>query len=127
MFSASSQPAETEAAPAVVQSRSWTEPAAVIIRCLLGVVFVTMGMQKILHPVEFLKLVRDYDLILGPPWLNLIAGLLPWFEFFCGLLLLAGIAVRGVVLNLLLMLVPFSLVILRRALDLTRTNEKGTS
>jgi uncharacterized membrane protein YphA (DoxX/SURF4 family) len=48
--------------------------------------------------------------------LNSIAVALPWFEVFCGLLLLAGIAVRGSALILLLMLIPFSLIVLHRAL-----------
>jgi len=40
----------------------------------------------------------------------------PWFEVFCGLLLLTGVAVRGTALTLLLMLVPFTLLVFRRAL-----------
>ena len=98
---------------------------AVIARWILGLVFVYMGGRKILDPVEFLKLVKEYELGLGPPWLNIIAATLPWFELFCGLLLLAGVALRGVALNLLLMLIPFSIIILRRALEISRT--KGTS
>jgi hypothetical protein len=41
---------------------------------------------------------------------------LPWFEVVCGLLLLGGIGVRGSALMLLVMLVPFSLIVLQRAL-----------
>jgi hypothetical protein len=41
---------------------------------------------------------------------------LPWFEVFCGILLLGGVAVRGSALMLLLMLVPFTVVVLQRAL-----------
>jgi hypothetical protein len=41
---------------------------------------------------------------------------LPWFEVFCGLLLLAGVAVRGAALNSVVMLVPFTLVVLKEAL-----------
>jgi hypothetical protein len=48
--------------------------------------------------------------------LNSLAATLPWFEVFCGLLLLAGIAVRGTALTLLVMLVPFTGLVLHRAL-----------
>jgi uncharacterized membrane protein YphA (DoxX/SURF4 family) len=94
---------------------------AILVRLGLGIVFVYMGVQKVLHPVEFLKLVKQYDLVTAPPWLNLIAAMLPWFEIICGLLLIAGVAVRGVSLNLLLMLIPFTIIIFRRALDISKT------
>ena len=91
---------------------SLTVPA----RWILGGLFVYMGMSKALHPVEFLKLVHQYQLTDSPFVLNFIAAALPWFEVFCGLLLLAGVAVRGSALLLVLMLVPFTLVVLHRAL-----------
>lgn len=90
--------------------------AAVLARWLLGILFLYMGLNKALHPVEFLKLVREYELVQNALWLNSIAATLPWFEVFCGLLLVAGVAVRGSALMLLLMLVPFTLVVLQRAL-----------
>ncbi len=89
---------------------------AVLARWLLGAVFIYMGLNKALHPVEFLKLVRQYDLVTNPFLLNSIAAILPWFEVFCGLLLLAGVAVRGSALMLAAMLIPFTLIVLRRAL-----------
>ncbi len=91
---------------------------AVLARWFLGLLFIYMGMNKALHPVEFLKLVRQYELVQTPLLLNLIAAGLPWFEVFCGLLLVAGVAVRGSALLLVAMLVPFTLVVLRRALEL---------
>jgi uncharacterized membrane protein YphA (DoxX/SURF4 family) len=87
-----------------------------IARVVLGVLYIYMGLNKALHPVEFLKLVRQYDLVNTPPWLNMIAAGLPWFEVFCGVLLLAGVAVRGSALLSLLMLVPFTALVLNRAL-----------
>ena len=91
------------------------ENAAVLARWLLGALFVYLGLNKALHPVEFLKLVREYELVETPWLLNAIAAALPWFEVFCGLLLLAGVAVRGSALMLLTMLVPFTLLVLKRA------------
>ncbi len=88
----------------------------VLARWLLGSCFVYMGLNKALHPEEFLKLVRQYDMVQGHVLLNLIAAILPWFEVFCGLLLVAGVAVRGSALMLVLMLVPFTVIVIRRAL-----------
>jgi uncharacterized membrane protein YphA (DoxX/SURF4 family) len=88
----------------------------VLVRWLLGTCFVYMGLNKALHPEDFLKLVRQYDLVEGYVLLNLIAAVLPWFEVFCGLLLVTGVAVRGSALMLVLMLVPFTFIVIRRAL-----------
>jgi uncharacterized membrane protein YphA (DoxX/SURF4 family) len=88
----------------------------VLARWLLGAAFLYLGLNKALHPVDFLKLVRQYDITQNALLLNSIAAGLPWFEVFCGLLLLTGVAVRGTALTLLLMLVPFTLLVFRRAL-----------
>jgi uncharacterized membrane protein YphA (DoxX/SURF4 family) len=90
----------------------------VLSRWLLGAFFVYMGLTKALHPVEFLKLLRQYDLTQIALLLNLLAALLPWFEIFCGLLLLLGVAVRGTALTLTVMLVAFTLLVWHRALQL---------
>jgi uncharacterized membrane protein YphA (DoxX/SURF4 family) len=99
---------------------SWKRAAVniftVLVRWLLGATFLYLGLHKALHPVDFLKLVQQYDITQNALFLNCIAAGLPWFEVFCGLLLLAGVAVRGTALTLLLMLVPFTLLVFRRAL-----------
>ena len=105
-------------APAARPARAGLEIAAVLARWLLGGLFVWLGLSKALHPVEFLKLVRQYELTGNFVWLNVIAGGLPWFEVFCGVLLVAGVAVRGTALLLILMLIPFSAAVLHRALAL---------
>ncbi len=85
-------------------------------RWILGAAFIYTGLNKALHPVEFLKLVRQYEMVDTPLLLNAIAAWLPWFEVFCGLLLVLGVAVRGAALLLVAMLVPFTGVVLQRAL-----------
>lgn len=91
--------------------------AAVLARWWLAVVFIFMGLHKAWpHPDAFLDLVRQYHMVSSPFLLNSIGAALPWFEVFCGLLLLAGIAVRGAALNVVVMLVPFTLMVLKRAL-----------
>jgi len=87
----------------------------VLARWLVGAVFLVMGFNKVLHPVEFLKLVRQYDIVHSHHVLNLIAAALPGLEVFCGLLLIAGIAVRGSALVLAGMLVAFTAGIVKRA------------
>ena len=98
-----------------LKERSAVDIGTLLVRWLLGAFFIYTGLVKALDPVEFLKLVHEYDLTHTPWLLNSIASALPWFEVFCGLLLLFGIAVRGSALTLVLMLVPFSFVVLQRA------------
>jgi uncharacterized membrane protein YphA (DoxX/SURF4 family) len=109
-----------EAVPST-EARSALEVMALLARWLLGGLFIYMGLQKVMDPVEFLKLVRAYELVGQPVVLNSIAAALPWFEVFCGLLLLTGVAVRGAALMLLAMLVPFTVIVAKRALDLAAT------
>lgn len=100
------------------RSRFAADAVAVLARWLVGAAFFYMGLNKALHAADFLKLLRQYDLTQNSLLLNSVAAALPWFEVFCGLLLLAGVAVRGTALVLLAMLMPFSWVVLHRALQL---------
>ena len=96
------------------------DSAAAVTRWVLGGLFIYMGMSKaVFHdPVDFLKLVRQYEVVSSPVLLNVIAATLPWFEVLCGLLLLAGVAVRGTALVVVAMLLPFTVLILKRGLAL---------
>ena len=91
---------------------------ALAARWFLGGLFVYTGLEKGLDPVSFLKLVRQYDMVHVPFLLNSVAAVLPWFEVFCGALLLTGIAVRGAALTLTCVLIPFTALIWHRALIL---------
>jgi len=91
---------------------------ALVARWILGALFVYMGLSKALHPVDFLKILRQYQMTESHVVLNLIAAALPWFEVVCGLLLLSGVAVRGAALLSLAMLIPFTLIVLNRAMDI---------
>jgi uncharacterized membrane protein YphA (DoxX/SURF4 family) len=103
--------------------RGWVTPDVVLllVRWILGGLFIYMGLSKALHPEVFLKLVRQYQLVHDSFLLNSVAALLPWFEVFCGSLLVAGVAVRGSALVLLMMLIPFTGIVLRRALEIAAT------
>jgi uncharacterized membrane protein YphA (DoxX/SURF4 family) len=98
------------------KGRDLLEILTVLSRWVVGGLFIYMGMYKALHPVEFLKLVRQYDMVSSPLLLNSIAAALPWFETICGALLITGVAVRGTAVMLLAMLIPFTLIVLKRAL-----------
>jgi uncharacterized membrane protein YphA (DoxX/SURF4 family) len=95
------------------------EAAALLARWWLGCVFIFMGLNKALpNPEYFLNLVREYHMVDTPWLLNSIGAALPWFEVYCGLLLLFGVAVRGSALMLVAMLVPFTAVVFKRALEI---------
>jgi len=103
------------------QRRCFLDALTVLARWSLGALFVYMGWQKVLDPVAFMKMVRQYDMVQSSLVLNSIAAALPWFEVYCGLLLLAGIAVRGTALVLIGMLAPFTFAVLHRALAIYAT------
>lgn len=111
--------------PPPSRRRALLDYTALVARWALGLVFIYMGLSKAMAPEQFLKLLRQYDLFSQPFLLNSIAATLPWFEVFCGLLLLAGVAVRGTALVLILMLVPFSAVVLRRALAIAAAEHQS--
>jgi len=99
-----------------VHSRSSGGMLPVLARWLLGAAFIYLGASKAVEPVEFLKVVRQYNLLKSPLLLNLVSSALPWFEIFCGLLLVAGVAVRGTAALVLAMLALFTGAIIWRAL-----------
>ena len=110
------------AAPTPVSVRTGTADMAVVFaRWLLGALFIFMGLSKAIHPVEFLKLLRQYDVLHHYLLLNVVTSTLPWLEAFSGLLLLLGVAVRGASVMLLVMLLLFSVAVLLRALAIRET------
>ena len=92
----------------------------IVARLVLGVLFIKMGLTKAADPVDFLKLIRQYEMVPETGWwfLNFTAIVLPWAEVFCGVLLIAGVAVRGASLTLLIMLLVFTPVVALRAVDI---------
>ncbi len=92
--------------------------SGVAARMVLGGVLVWVGLSKGLEPVEFLKVLRAYDLPGPAMLLTWVAALLPWFEVYCGGLLLVGVAVDGAALVTLGMLGPFTALVFQRGLAL---------
>jgi len=95
--------------------------ATVLARWTLGGLFLYMGWVKATDTEHFLELLREYHLTQNTLVLNSIAITLPWFEVFCGLLLVAGIAVRGTALLLAGMLAAFTTVVAHRAVGVAAT------
>jgi uncharacterized membrane protein YphA (DoxX/SURF4 family) len=90
-----------------------------VARVVVGGMFIWTGISKILEPIDFLKLLLQYRVLPDDmPWVvNSLAVGLPYVEVVCGILLLAGVAVRGTSLLLLGMLVAFTAAVIWRALD----------
>lgn len=91
-----------------------------VCRIAIGLVFVYSGWVKAVDPIQFLKLLRQYDLVSQPLLQTAIAGLLPWFELFCGVFLILGLGVRGTALITAALLVPFTIVLVAHAMHLQR-------
>ncbi len=92
-------------------------------RLVLGVSFIYMGYLKYRQPFEFLKTLRQFDMLpdSSTAWLdgayvlNLTALYLPWIEMVCGVLLLLGVAVRGAALTMLVSLMAFTAAVYARS------------
>jgi len=65
---------------------------ALLGRWLLGGLFLYLGVSKVLHPAEFVRLVRVELAIANPSLSSLIITTVPWLEVLYGLVLLSGIA-----------------------------------
>ncbi|RME36224.1 MAG: DoxX family protein, partial [Planctomycetota bacterium] len=81
-------------------------PISVVVRVLLGWLFIYMGVLKLGHPIEFLKQIHQYHMLpVDPPEpMNLIAVTLPWLEILCGIGLVLGIWTRAAAIVVALML-----------------------
>mgnify|MGYP003591057869 CR=1 FL=1 len=68
-------------------------PAA-LLRVVLGAVFIASGASKIAEPSSFADTIALYGLV-PADIIPYIAIILPWIEFFCGILLAAGFRIRA--------------------------------
>jgi len=91
-----------------------------LVRMVLGGVFVYASMDKILRPEDFGGVISNYR-ILPDSLVNLAAVTLPWLELFLGVFLILGIWVPGAALMCNVLLGIFSLALafnLLRGLDI---------
>lgn len=82
-----------------------------IIRVAIGALFVYASIDKILHPGEFAEAIYNYRL-LPEDLLHISAILLPWAEFFCGIMLIMNVYPRTTSALIFLMLLLFTLAVI---------------
>ena len=109
--------------PSLLQKTDASGLPLLIVRLLLGGIFIYMGVHKVQDPVSFLKLIRQYEMLPeSPPYfLNGSAIVLPWLEIICGAALILGMYIRGSAAILAIMLCVFTPAIFIRAMSIHAT------
>ena len=104
--------------PSLLRRLDDTHVPMLLARLIVGGYFAYLAVQKIADPVDFLKDIREYNLLPEsvPLLFNLTAVTLPWIEVLCGLLLVAGLCVRGSASVILALMIFFTTAIFIRAL-----------
>ncbi|MBP7746780.1 MAG: DoxX family protein [Phycisphaerae bacterium] len=89
-------------------------------RLAVGGMFLYLSIMKLLDPINFLKLTREYNVVPTQPpiLLNLIAVAMPCLELVCALALLLGVARRGAALLVVGMLLFFTPLLAVRATNM---------
>ena len=83
---------------------------ALVVRLVLGCMFLYSSLPKIRQPYDFLSNVYNFELV-GPKLGLLVAMVLPWAELLVGICLIGGIFVSGALLVSIGMGAMFSFVI----------------
>jgi uncharacterized membrane protein YphA (DoxX/SURF4 family) len=92
-----------------------------LLRVALGVLFVSVSIEKIADASAFAASISSYRIVTGDMAL-LAATILPWVELLCGCGLLFGLFVRGSSFLVLIMLAVFTIAVLSalwRGLDIS--------
>jgi len=107
-------------AAGVLRKLDQTGVPLLITRLVLGVMMVRMGWAKIGQPVDFLKLLDQYEMFPAGWYMaqNLIVVVLPWIETIGGVLLILGGFIRGTTLTFLVLLTGFTIAIVLRAMNI---------
>ncbi len=79
----------------------------VILRILIGTVFVVSGIEKLISPYQnFLYVIESYEVI--PAFLELfVAQVFPWIELILGLFIVLGLWTRQALIGIICLLVVF--------------------
>lgn len=62
----------------------------ILLRLILGVIFIYASLGKLFRPEDFAKAILRYE-FLPLYFVNIVAIIMPWVEFFTGILLILGI------------------------------------
>ena len=82
----------------------------IVIRLILGAVFLWASFDKIIDPASFAKNISNYHVV--PFGLeNTVAIILPWLEFFIGTGMILGIMVNGSIIISSFLLILFNILI----------------
>lgn len=77
-----------------------------LIRLIVGFIFIYASYDKIASPGQFARVVYNYHLLPGE-LVNLTALILPWVEMICGITLILGIYKKGSVMIFNMMVLVF--------------------
>ncbi len=77
-----------------------------VFRFILGITFIAASLHKIAAPGQFAQIIYGYGLF-PENLINFIAIIVPFFELFCGLLIIIGVCKGGACLVINIMLVGF--------------------
>lgn len=72
-------------------------PIHILLRIVLGLIFLWASWQKIIYPDKFADIMDAYH-ILPSATVNFVALVLPWVEALCGIFLISGYLTRGSIL-----------------------------
>jgi putative oxidoreductase len=81
-----------------------------ILRCLIAILLIGAAVTKIANLNDFYLSITLYQLPLADGLIRLTAMVLPWLEFLCGILLIAGTAKRAALLWAIILFAIFVLV-----------------
>ena len=89
-------------------------------RLITGGMFLYLGYNKFVEPIDFLKILKEYQILPITPgyYLNTTAIVLPYLEMLCGIALLLGVSVRGAATMLGGMLLFFCPALIYQALSI---------
>ena len=74
-----------------------SRPLLIVLRIVLGLVFIYASIDKVVHPDQFAEIMQDYE-ILPNAVVNLAALWLAWIEVVLGVCLIAGVWVKATAL-----------------------------
>ena len=78
----------------------------IILRIIVGIIFIWASWNKIFDPEAFSAIIDNYK-ILPRIFINPVAIILPWIELVCGLLLITNFLTKGSVLIVNFFLIVF--------------------
>ena len=81
-----------------------------VVRIIVGFVFIATGTSKIVEPAQFARDISNYDMLFRE-LVNLLAIILPWVELVVGVLFILGVRIKANTILLASMLLFFNFAI----------------